>query len=211
MHQLWDPLLPLSPHIPILLILASACLIGITTIVRYRTALSSSIQRKNWPQIQSKIIRYEVSLYTTGGQSSQTKYAYTTISAYEIQDQWYVNEYAWHGGFATWQHAENKASQICPIGQSVKLIYNPSDPQQSRHPNEMGWDWGSFGGICLGITLLSVGAGLLLAAILYIYGMPLEKLSNIIQPFLVIGGISLVLTFLCSAINDLTVWRYNQK
>jgi hypothetical protein len=181
MHQLWDRLLELSPHhIQLLIICFLICLMGAGIIAHSFSALYVSMQRKHWPRIQAKVIRYEVNQYTTGGQSSQTRYGYTTVSYYEIQDQSYLNERDWHGGFATWEQAERKALQMCPIGQSVKLIYNPSDPQQSRHPNEMGWDWGSFGGICLGITLLSVGAGLLLTAILYIYGMPLEKLSNII-------------------------------
>jgi hypothetical protein len=198
MHQLWDFFSELLPYMPFLLIYALAYWVGIIIIVRSHAALSDSIQRQHWPRIQSKIIRYEVNRYTTGGQASETRFAYATISSYEVQDHFHLHECASHGGFKTWECAESEALQRCPIGQWVELIYNPEDPQQSRLPNDMGWKWSSFRGIWLGVAIASIGAGFLLGAILYIRNMPLEIIFYTAKFSLIILGMCIVIIFSCS-------------
>jgi Protein of unknown function (DUF3592) len=183
-------------HIFILLIFALFCLVGVNVIVTLYADLRTSIKSKHWPRIQAKIIRYEVSQYTTGGQASQTRYGYTTISSYEIHDHFYPNHYAWHGGFTTWETAEQEALRSCPIGEWVELAYNPRDPQQSRPASKVGWDWDSCIGILFGIPFFSVGFGLFVIQILHIFGISTEVAFRMATPFLFAAQISIVMLFL---------------
>jgi Protein of unknown function (DUF3592) len=193
MNQLSDFLSELSPYMPLLVFLAVVCLIGIIMITRSYATLRDSMERRHWPRIQAKVIRYEISTYTVsqGQGSSVTRYAYSTISSYEIQDQFYFNE--------------SEALQRCPIGQWVELIYNPEDPQQSRLSTEMGWLWSSFRGIWLGVALFSIGAGFLLVAILFIHSMPSERIFYTAKFSLIIVGICIVVIFSCRPLATIFV------
>jgi hypothetical protein len=182
-------------HIFLLLMFALFGLVGVSAIVTSYADLRTSIKSKHWPKIQAKIIRYEVSQYTTGGQSSQTRYGYTTISSYEIQDDFYFSRYAWHGGFITWETAEQEALCSCPIGEWVELLYNPRDPQQSRPASEVGWDWDSFIGILFGIPFFSIGLGLSVRQISHMFGISTEVANRMAMPFLFAIQISAVMLF----------------
>jgi hypothetical protein len=180
----------------ILLLFAMFILSGVSTIVISYTNLRTSIKSKHWPRIQAKIIRYEINQYTTGGQASLTRYGYSTISFYEIQGHSYVTPHAWHGGFVTWETAEQEAFRSCPIGESVELAYNPNDPQQSRLATEVGWEWDHIIGMWFGVPFVCVGAGMSLMQISRMLGMSLGESLDITE-FLIIAAQISVVTFFC--------------
>jgi hypothetical protein len=139
---------------------------GICIMICSYQSLYLSIQSKKWPRALAKVTHYELDTYTTGGQSSETKYAYTNICIYEVQGISYVNRDSRHNGFQTLSAAETAASRLCPVGQSLKIFYNPQEPVRSTL--SPGWNWQSFGGILFGILLTAFSSMHAFRATLYI-------------------------------------------
>jgi Protein of unknown function (DUF3592) len=136
----------------IMLIMLIFPAIGIFIVIPSIQSLCLGMRSKKWPTTLAKVTHYEVNRYG-GGDKSPIQYAYTNICVYEVQDMSYVNRDSWHGGFQTWSAAENAASKLCPVGQSLKIFYDPQKPVRSTL--SPGWHWGSVWGIVFGILWLT--------------------------------------------------------
>jgi hypothetical protein len=134
-------------------------IIGVFFIVNSVLSLYLSMRSKKWPTTLAKVTHYEVNRYT--GDKGSTSFAYTNICVYEVGSLSYVNRDSLHGWFETWSAAENAASKLCPVGQSLKIFYNPQKPVQSTL--SPGWNWENVWQIVFGIVWITFFASKLLS------------------------------------------------